>query len=294
LRDKLSFLFEANAWPLAAKNVVLLRTVFRQTDQSFVDLLNEMRQAELSPFSVARLQHAVANPPALAVVPTKLYPHNERAEEENSTRLHALEGKPRVWRAIDTGSMPWLLKDLLVPQALVLKPGAQVMLLKNLDTGAKLVNGSRGVVVGFEPDPSAAAAMQRDLETHRRLEALREALRQAVPAPAAGAISGAISSLERNLPMTASVFAAVSAVAAAQREKRSGVAAASEAAVPFSLGHRCGSLAATPFLGRGSAVPAWLESDAGRLASAVVIDGASPNLNTGRPCFVSTTTFGRD
>jgi len=230
LRDKLSFLFEANAWPLAAKNVVLLRTVFRQTDQSFVDLLNEMRQAELSPFSVARLQHAVANPPALAVVPTKLYPHNERAEEENSTRLHALEGKPRVWRAIDTGSMPWLLKDLLVPQALVLKPGAQVMLLKNLDTGAKLVNGSRGVVVGFEPDPSAAAAMQRDLETHRRLEALREALRQAVPAPAAGAISGAISSLERNLPMTASVFAAVSAVAAAQREKRSGVAAASEAA----------------------------------------------------------------
>ena len=230
LRDKLSFLFEANAWPLAAKNVVLLRTVFRQTDQSFVDLLNEMRQAELSPFSIARLQHAVANPPALAVVPTKLYPHNERAEEENSTRLHALEGKPRVWRAIDTGLMPWLLKDLLVPQALVLKPGAQVMLLKNLDTGAKLVNGSRGVVVGFEPDPSAAAAMQRDLETHRRLEALREALRQAVPAPAAGAISGAISSLERNLPMTASVFAAVSAVAAAQREKRSGVAAASEAA----------------------------------------------------------------
>ena len=71
-------------------------------------------------------------------------------------------------------------------------------------------------------------------------------------------------------------------------------AAASEAAVPLSLGHRCGSLAATPFLGRGSAVPALLELDAGGLASAVVIDGASPNLNTGRPCFVSTTTFGRD
>lgn len=30
----------------------------------------------------------------------------------------------------------------------------QVMLLKNFDQANKLVNGSRGVVVGFEPPPS--------------------------------------------------------------------------------------------------------------------------------------------
>ena len=32
LRDKLTFLFEGKAWPLAARHVVLLRTVFRQSD----------------------------------------------------------------------------------------------------------------------------------------------------------------------------------------------------------------------------------------------------------------------
>ena len=48
------------------------------------------------------------------------------------------------------GSSPSVLDTLTpVPCRLRLRPGAQVMLAKNLDLRLGLVNGARGVVVGF-------------------------------------------------------------------------------------------------------------------------------------------------
>ena len=107
--------------------------VSRQADPTFVALLNEMRCARLSSFSTNLLHHAVRNPPTLPVVPTKLFPHNTSAEEHNLDQLRALPGKTKQWHATDTGSMPWLLKELLVPAALVLNLNAQVTHLISLD-----------------------------------------------------------------------------------------------------------------------------------------------------------------
>ena len=144
-------LFEAEAWPaLFAKNTVLLHQVFRQKEEAFASLLNEMRRAQLSPFSLAVLSHAQAHPPPLPH-PTKLVPHNETAEAFNSARLEELPGRMWTHQAVDYGKMKWLLKDLLVPATLELKVGAQVMLLKNLDPSNGLVNGSRGVVTELRP-----------------------------------------------------------------------------------------------------------------------------------------------
>ena len=168
-QHRLKFLFESQVWPTAARHTVHLQTVFRQADQTFVGLLNEMRRARLTDFSTMLLTHQARHPPPLpeGATPTKLYPHNERAEAENEQRLRALPGAPRRWAAVDTGSQPWLLKDLLVQPEVVLKERAPVMLLKNLDQEARLVNGSRGVVVGFEPDPTDTAYYRRLADVDR-------------------------------------------------------------------------------------------------------------------------------
>ena len=109
-KDGLKFLFEAKAWRELARNVCLLREVFRQADQTFVSLLNEMREAKLSKFSVALLRNAVANPPQLPGEPIKLFPFNGAAEAINQDRLHALPGKMQLFHAFDSGNMKWLLK----------------------------------------------------------------------------------------------------------------------------------------------------------------------------------------
>lgn len=55
-RPGIAFLFEAASWNRVVPQTVLLRTVIRQKDQTFVDLLNAMRRGRLSPFHVQLLK----------------------------------------------------------------------------------------------------------------------------------------------------------------------------------------------------------------------------------------------
>ena len=65
-KDKsVKFMFEADAWRVAELQPIVLTQVFRQRDAQFVSLLEEMRRASLSAFSIAQLHHLVHNPPVL-------------------------------------------------------------------------------------------------------------------------------------------------------------------------------------------------------------------------------------
>lgn len=71
-------------------------------------------------------------------------------DSSNERRLRALQGKLRRFDALDTGEpdkREKLLQNLMAPKALILREGAQVMLIKNIDE--TLVNGSVGTVVKF-------------------------------------------------------------------------------------------------------------------------------------------------
>eukprot|EP00038_Savillea_parva_P029528 m.71700 g.71700 ORF g.71700 m.71700 type:complete len:575 (-) comp8731_c0_seq2:571-2295(-) len=156
--------FEAPAWSQLAMRTEILTEVIRQAgDAKFTALLNEVRLGNLSKEStrlLASCHVSVKPPPADGIVPTKVMCINQKVDQVNSERL-ALLPTPMVelqsvdvaHREGDVAGAAKKLEDAMgkrVPELLQLKLGAQVVLLKNLDVDQQLMNGSRGVVAGFD------------------------------------------------------------------------------------------------------------------------------------------------
>lgn len=82
---------------------------------------------------------------------TRLYSHNVDVDAINDAKLAALKGKPRNWKMQLSGNpmkVEQLVRNVLAPQELSLKVGAEVMFVaNNFDAG--FYNGTRGKVVGF-------------------------------------------------------------------------------------------------------------------------------------------------
>ncbi|KAI9064014.1 hypothetical protein FKP32DRAFT_588148 [Trametes sanguinea] len=122
-------------------------------------MLNEMRFGRLTPKSIARfksLQREIIYEDGLGA--TELFPRREDVERSNTVRMGGITGKEQVYTAYDGGSIQDLqqrekmLANFMAPKRLVLKEGAQVMLIKNMDE--TLVNGTMGKILGFV-DPAA-------------------------------------------------------------------------------------------------------------------------------------------
>lgn len=148
------FCFEAASWEQTIQKSINLSQVFRQRDQSFVDMLNEMRFGRLTPESIQRfrqLQRPIHYDDGIE--PTELFPRREDVERSNYNRIQALNTEGHSYPATDGGSIQddaqreKLLSNFMAPKNMSLKIDAQVMLIKNIDE--TLVNGSMGRVIGF-------------------------------------------------------------------------------------------------------------------------------------------------
>lgn len=171
------FIFQHDLFYELFHEVVDLTEVFRQDDPVFIAMLNNLRFGRATPEHMTLLQTRVGTRATLdlgestdGIEATKLYAKNIDVDSINSTELAKITAPPVVYTMrsgshVDAGRshtrdkegaqkmlnfmLEKLIKDLNAPAAFTLKEGAQVYLTYNLDVEGGLVNGSRGVVVGF-------------------------------------------------------------------------------------------------------------------------------------------------
>lgn len=152
------FCFEGQSWTSTITSTIQLQQVFRQKDQTFADMLNEMRLGQMSAATIQKFSQLTrALPTDDGLRPTELFPLRNQVEDANNRMLQSLPGNIMVYKARDSGPMrDKMEQNTLAPTTLQLKINAQVMMLKNQSGGGMggLVNGSLGVVVGFVNRPA--------------------------------------------------------------------------------------------------------------------------------------------
>lgn len=127
--------------------IVELKTVYRQSDSHFVELLNRVRdnRADDSVLAALNSRYIPNFQPPVEEGYIRLTTHNFQAQQENDRQLALLPGKPYTYEASITGKYP----EMLFPteQTLTLKEGAQVMFVKNDSSVDKaFYNGMLGMV----------------------------------------------------------------------------------------------------------------------------------------------------
>lgn len=154
------YCFEADCWSQVVPHCYELKQIWRQSDQVFVSMLNEVRKGQISNETLERLMQCrnTQFDESDGIKATMLYPHKVFVEQQNNQQLIKLEGEIEEFKAHDHETyvngkyLEGLRKNCPAPEVLQLKIGAQVMLLKNLNFDRELVNGARGKVVGFDVD----------------------------------------------------------------------------------------------------------------------------------------------
>jgi hypothetical protein len=148
--------FLSAAWVGAQFKTLVLETVRRQDERSFVEALADFRVGRVWGHCARLLQARVrANPPATM---PRLFTHNVQVDKWNDFQLSELPGDEHVLEAEQSGpehQLGFLTRNLLTPATLRVKPGALVMFTVNRAVPGSLeplfVNGQIGVVESVEP-----------------------------------------------------------------------------------------------------------------------------------------------
>jgi ATP-dependent DNA helicase PIF1 len=147
------FCFQSSSWQELSPKLVLLQTVFRQEDNHFVQLLNNIRFGKVNENDIAILKSRINLPEENSTIrPTILASHNAQVDTVNRAELKKINSPSQIFSAKfsgDSNKIEFLRKNCLAGDALELKVGAQVMMLKNTYQKEGVINGSIGVVKEF-------------------------------------------------------------------------------------------------------------------------------------------------
>ncbi len=154
-RDNASsnFCFDSKTWDDLNFHNIILDKIFRQSDEKFIKLLNNLRfgivDAEDKKILESRIKITDNNS---AIQPTILTTHNAKVEFVNNKYLKNIPNPEQVFQAEykgDAYKIDFLKKNCIAYQSLKLKVGAQVMMIKNTLQKEGIINGSLGIVKDF-------------------------------------------------------------------------------------------------------------------------------------------------
>lgn len=174
------FCFESPHWGtvFSINGQILLEKNFRQKDALYTKILNEIREGHLSKEHADILRAQIGkNLDGTGLIPTQLYPTNEKVRDVNHIKMLELQDAPSCAfvmekldlmgsrkkaylnpSAMETIDKEYenLMKGVLCDSEVKLKVGAQVMHIVNKTvTNAQgdkefVCNGAQGIVVGFK------------------------------------------------------------------------------------------------------------------------------------------------
>ena len=163
------FFFSSNALKQVGYLTVELKKIYRQQDEQFISLLNQIRENKASEETLQALnQRYIPN-----FVPPKegnyirLTTHNAPAQYINEQQLAALPAQSFSFTADIEGDFP----ETSYPAdfKLTLKPGAQVMFIKN-DPQHRFYNGMIGEVIGVKTDENGSKIIVRSKDSGEEFE----------------------------------------------------------------------------------------------------------------------------
>ena len=128
---------------------IFLQRVFRQSDLSFISLLNDLRESKRVPEALRAINTRCVGSLPCDDHELVLTGTNNAADERNRQELSRLASASRTYSGSITGDFQVEKTRLPTPMNLVLKPGAQVMFTKN-DSNKRWVNGTIGKVVSLD------------------------------------------------------------------------------------------------------------------------------------------------
>ena len=180
--DSMQFCFESDDWnSIFNKDCqIQLVKIFRQTDDTYITILNQIRVGRIKRKTNDLLLQYVGREASegLVIEPTKLFPTKNKVECINISKMTALDGEEKLFetkiltdielsqkdkairmRYTDAdiqNELEYLSRNLMCDINIKLKVGAQVMCIVNIksDTGDGdliLCNGSQGIVTKFCP-----------------------------------------------------------------------------------------------------------------------------------------------
>ena len=156
------YFFGSHALQQTQHVTIELTHVYRQTDRTFIDILNEVRENHLTSRSLELLNSLVVNedvdlgPHSSRLTAQssdgtiRLTTHNATANRYNEERMDALKGVRFSYWAQVTGTFPE--SSYPAEEKLVLKKGCQVMFLKNDSQGSRYYNGKLGIVSAIDAE----------------------------------------------------------------------------------------------------------------------------------------------